>query len=200
MTRRRRIVAVAGGSLVGLLAVVLIAGILVVQSDWFRNMVRGKIVTAVEDATGGKVEIASFTFDARHLRAQVRGFVIHGLEPATAAPLLRTNLVQVDLKLLSPFRGFVDIAYLLVDTPQANIIVYTDGHTNIPAPKTPPKSNGKNGLETIVDLAIGKFDLRNGSQLGILLCAFRAIPGIRSAEPFGKKTAGAPPPILRGVS
>jgi translocation and assembly module TamB len=163
MTRGRKIAAIAGALVAGLLAVALIAGVLAVQSDWFRNMVRGKIVTAVEDATGGKMEIASFTFDARRLRAQVRGLVIHGLEPVTAAPLLRTNLVQVDLKLLSPFRGFVDIAYLLVDTPQANIIVYTDGHTNIPAPKTPPKSNGKNGLETIVDLAIGKFDLRNGS-------------------------------------
>ena len=163
MTRGRKIAAIVGASLAGLLAVVLIAGIFVVQSDWFRDMVRGKIVTAVEDATGGKVEIASFAFDARHLRAQVRGFVIHGLEPATAAPLLRTNLVQVDLKLLSPFRGFVDIAYLLVDTPQANIIVYPDGHTNVPAPKTASKNNGKSGVESIVDLAIGKFDLRNGS-------------------------------------
>ena len=163
MTRGRRIATIVASSLAGLLAVALLAGILVVRSEWFRNMVRGKIVTAVEDATGGKVEIASFTFDARHLRAQVRGFVIHGLEPPTAAPLLRTNLVQVDLKLLSPFKGFVDIAYLLVDTPQANIIVYPDGRTNIPAPKIQPKSSGKSGVETIVDLAIGKFDLRNGS-------------------------------------
>lgn len=163
MTRGRRIATIVASSLAGLLAVALLAGILVVRSEWFRNMVRGKIAAAVEDATGGKVEIASFTFDARHLRAQVRGFVIHGLEPTTAAPLLRTNLVQVDLKLLSPFKGFVDIAYLLVDTPQANIIVYPDGRTNIPAPNIQPKSSGKSGVETIVDLAIGKFDLRNGS-------------------------------------
>jgi translocation and assembly module TamB len=163
MTRGRKIATIVASSLAGLLAIALLSGILVVQSDWFRNMVRGKMVTAVEDATGGKVEIAAFTFDARHLRAQVRGFVIHGLEPATAAPLLRTNLVQVDLKLLSPFKGFVDIAYLLVDTPQANIVVYPDGHTNIPAPKIQSKSSGKSGVETIVDLAIGKFDLRNGS-------------------------------------
>ncbi len=43
------------------------------------------------------------------------------------------------------------------------MIVYPDGHTNIPAPKVQPKSSGKTGLETIVDLAIGHFDLRNGS-------------------------------------
>src|SRR5207249_4588861 len=50
------------------------------------------------------------------------------------------------------------------DTPQANVIVNPDGTTNIPAPKIPHHSD-KTGLETIVDLAIGKFDLRNGSLL-----------------------------------
>ena len=163
MTRGRKIIAIAASSLAGLVVITFVAGILIVRTEWFRNMVRGKIVTAVEDATGGKVDIASFTFDWRYLRAQVRGFAIHGLEPATAAPLLRANLVQIDLKLLSPFKGFVDIAYLLVDAPQANLIVDSDGHTNIPAPRVPAKSNGKTGVETIVDLATGRFDLRNGA-------------------------------------
>ena len=163
MTRGRKIAAIAAASLAGLVAIALVAGILIVRTNWFRNVVREKIVTAVEDSTGGKVDIASFNFDWRHLRAQVRGFVIHGLEPAPAAPLLRANLVQLDLKLLSPFKGFVDLAYLLVDTPQANLIVYPDGHTNIPAPKVAPKSNGKTGVESVVDLAIGRFDLRNGA-------------------------------------
>lgn len=163
MSRGRKIAAIIGGSLAGLIVIVVIGGIVIVQTDWFRNMVRAKIVSAVEEATGGKVEIGSFSFDWHHLRAQVRNFVIHGLEPANAAPLLRADLLQVDLKLLSPFKGFVDIGYLLVDTPQANVIVYPDGHTNIPAPKVQPKSSDKTGVETIVDLAIGHFDLRNGS-------------------------------------
>ena len=112
---------------------------------------------------GVRPQVGSFTFDWRHLRAQIRDFTIHGLEPAGGAPLFHANLVQVDLKLTSPFHGFVDIAYLLLDTPQARVIVYPDGHTNIPAPKVQAKSSGKTGLETIVDLAIGHFDLRNGS-------------------------------------
>ena len=163
MTRRRKIVAIIAASLAGLILIAFIAGLVILRTDWFRNMVREKIIAAVEDATGGKVDIASFTFDSSHLRAQVRDFTIHGLEPATTAPLFHANLVQVDLKLLSPLKGFVDIAYLLVDSPRANVIVYPDGHTNIPAPKIQPKSSGKTGVETIVDLAIGRFDLRNGA-------------------------------------
>jgi translocation and assembly module TamB len=163
MTRARKILTIVAASLAGLALVVAIAGILVVQTDWFRHVVREKIVTSVEESTGGKVDVAWFTFDWRHLRAQVRGFVIHGLEPRTAAPLLRANLVQIDLKLLSPFRGFVDIDYLLIDTPQANLIVYPDGRTNIPTPKVQSKSHDKSGVESVVDLAIGRFDLRNGT-------------------------------------
>jgi translocation and assembly module TamB len=162
MSRKRRIAAIVGASFAGLMVILFVAGITLVRTEWFRTMVRAKIVSSVEEATGGRVEAGSFTFDWRHLRAQVRDFVVHGLEPAGAAPLLRANLLQVDLKLLSPFRGFVDIAYLLVDTPQANVIVYADGRTNIPAPKIKSTSN-KTATETIVDLAIGHFDLRSGS-------------------------------------
>lgn len=162
MSRGKRIALIVSGSLVGLVLLLFGAGIVIVQTQWFRDMVRTKLIAAVEDATGGRVEIGGFSFDWSHLRARVPEFVVHGLEAPSDAPLLRAKLIQVDLKLLSPFKGFVDIAYLLVDTPQANVIVYPDGRTNIPAPRTKSTSN-KTGLETVVDLAIGRFDLLNGS-------------------------------------
>jgi len=166
MTRLRRILLLAAISVAGLLLAVIVSGVIVVQTQWFRDKVRAKIVRAVETASGGTAEIGMFSFDWRHLRAQIRDFTIHGLEQRLdrpIPPLFHANLVQVDLKLLSPFRGFVDIAYLLLDTPQANVIVFPDGHTNVPAPRIQAKSSDKTGLETIVDLAIGRFDLRNGS-------------------------------------
>jgi translocation and assembly module TamB len=162
MSRVKRILVWAGGGLLGLVLVLCVAGIVIVRTQWFRNMVREKIVAAVETGTGGRAELSSFSFDWTHLRAHVRNLVVHGLEPADAAPLFRAELLQVDLKLLSPFRGFVDIAYLLVQKPQANIIVGPDGQTNVPSPKMPGKSD-KTALQTVVDLAIGKFDLRDGA-------------------------------------
>jgi len=162
MTRAQKISLLAGGLVAGLLAIVVIAGIVIVSTQKFRNFVRAKIVAEVEQATGGRVEVGSFDFEWQHLRADVRDFVIHGLESPNEAPLLRASHLQVDLKPTAPFKGFIDIAYLLVDTPQANIIVYADGHTNIPAPKLQRKNN-QTGLQAIVDLAIGHFELRNGS-------------------------------------
>jgi translocation and assembly module TamB len=162
MSRGRKIALIAAGSLAGLIIVLAVAAIVIVQTPWFRDYVRTKIVSSLEDATGGTATIGSFSFDWHQLRADVRNLVLHGLEPATAAPLFQAKLIQVDLKLLSPFKGFVNIAGLLVDTPQANVIVFPDGRTNIPAPKTKSTSN-ESGLETVVNLKIGHFDLRNGS-------------------------------------
>jgi translocation and assembly module TamB len=144
--------------------VLIVAAIVILQSAWFANLVREKIIASVEEATGGRVELRSFQFDWRHLRADLRGFVLHGLEPAGAPPLLTVERVEVGLKLTSPFTGFVDIASLLVDTPRANVMVFADGRTNIPAPKV-KKQNQKSDLETVVDLAIGRFDLVNGTAM-----------------------------------
>ena len=161
MSRTKRVVLWVGGGLLGLILILFVTGIAIVRTDWFRDMVRGKIVAAVETGTGGRAELGSFNFEWTHLRAQIHNFVLHGLESPDAAPLFRADLLQVDLKLLSPFRGFVDIAYLLVQKPQANILVGADGHTNVPSPKVPGKGD-KTALQTVVDLAIGKFDLRDG--------------------------------------
>ena len=91
MSRARKITYIVVGSLGGLLLVLVVAGIIIVQTQWFRNFVRGKIIATVESSTGGTVEIASFAFDWRHLRADVRDFVLQGTEPAGAAPLFRAR-------------------------------------------------------------------------------------------------------------
>ena len=162
MSRARKIGLIIGGSLVGLLLAVVVAGVLIARTEWFRNTVREKIVSSVEEATGGKVDVGSFRFDWTNLRAEVRDFVIHGLEPAGSPPLFRASLIEITLKLTSPFRGMANLESLLVDTPQANLMVFANGRTNIPNPKV-KKESDKSGLETIVDLAIRHFDLRNGT-------------------------------------
>ena len=110
MTRARKITLITAASIAGLAVVLFVAAIVIVQTAWFRNAVRAKIVSAVEEATGGRAEIGSFSFDWTHLRAVVHDFVLHGSEPPGTPPLFRARLLEVDLKLTSPFRNFVDIA------------------------------------------------------------------------------------------
>ena len=161
MSRRAKIfrnVAIAAGALIIVLG---IAAILIVQSSWFRNYVKQTIITSIADSTGGRVEAGSFQFDWTRLRAVLSDLVVHGNEPADAAPLVRVAKIQVDLRLFTGIHGLWTIAALNADQPRANIIVYPDGRTNLPTPRRKSPSNGS-PLETVVNLAIGHLEITNG--------------------------------------
>jgi translocation and assembly module TamB len=135
--------------------------VIVVRSHWFYDRVRRSIVETVETATGGRVEIASFQFDWHRLRAEVHAFTLHGTEPPDKPPLLRAESVAVGLKIVSLLKRHVDIEYLDVTAPQVYLIVGPDGRTNVPEPKVAKKA-GKPAVQTILDLAIGRFNLQRG--------------------------------------
>ncbi len=135
------------------------AGIAILRSGWFREQIRSRIVTAVETATGGRADLGSFSIDWRTLRAEIRSFAIHGNEPAGKAPLFRASSVAVGLKIVSILKRDIDIQSLDVADPRVYLLVHPDGRTNVPEPKIKGKGNA---AETILNLAIGRFSLRNG--------------------------------------
>src|SRR5450432_655538 len=147
--------------LVGLL-VFAGAALYVLQSRWFKEQVREKLIATVEQATGGRVELKSFQYDWRQLTARVDGFVLHGTEPASGPPLIRAEAVRVDLKILSVLRKDVDIRSLVVDKPQLFLLVREDGTTNFPLPKTPRPLSGKPVLEQLLDLKVKRFEINQG--------------------------------------
>ncbi|HEX4808900.1 MAG TPA: translocation/assembly module TamB domain-containing protein [Bryobacteraceae bacterium] len=160
--KTKKILLTTGAIVGGGLAVLVVVALLVLNSSWFSNFAREKIVSAIEDSTGGKVDIGSFQLDLSGLTVRIRNLVLHGTEPANSAPLFRVNLIELHLKLFSSFKKVYELQYLGVDTPQADVVVFPNGKTNIPTPKTPSKPSNTSGLETIVDLAVNKFDITNG--------------------------------------
>ncbi|MDQ2900731.1 MAG: hypothetical protein M3Y07_13175, partial [Acidobacteriota bacterium] len=143
---------------VGILIAIGIAGVTIARSDWFREKLRERIIAELEKSTGGKVDIGAFQFDWSTLTAELDNLVVHGLEPAEEPPLARAAKARVELKIasmLNPAAGF-NVASLEVDRPEAHLIVYPDGRTNVPEPKVAKKS-------PVLDLRIGRFDARNGT-------------------------------------
>jgi translocation and assembly module TamB len=160
VTRRRRRLIIAI-TIPAMLALVLTSAVFLLQSHWLYNHVRTWIITKVETATGGRVEIGAFRLDWKLLRAEVDDFTLHGTEPAGKPPLFHATYVAVGLKIVSLFRRDVDIQYLDVAAPQVNLIVSPDGRTNLPQPKI-PASGKQDASETIFKLAINRFTLWNG--------------------------------------
>ncbi|MGA2114721.1 MAG: translocation/assembly module TamB domain-containing protein [Bryobacteraceae bacterium] len=147
----------------GAAALLLLAagGLLVLRSAWLREQVRAHMVEAVETATGGRAEIGRFDFDWSRLRAQVRNFTLHGTEPADRPPLFHAGSVSVGLRLVSIWNRDVDIRYLEVAEPRMYLMILPGGRTNIPEPKVKSPAQ-KDTIETILALAIGRFDLTRG--------------------------------------
>src|SRR5438046_1517255 len=104
MSRPMRILRNVAIGVAALLILTLAAAFFTVRTEWFRAFVRQKIITATEDGTGGRVDLGSFTFDWRRLRAGLSDFVIHGSEPAGAPPFVRAARVELYLRLFTSLR------------------------------------------------------------------------------------------------
>ena len=114
----RRSVKIITRSLLGLAALVValvVAGVIVVQTAWFRNAVRERMVSVVERATGGSVEIGNFSYDWRNLTAEVSPFILRGTEAPSAPPLFRADKIQIGLKIISALEKKVEVAEARAD-------------------------------------------------------------------------------------
>jgi translocation and assembly module TamB len=145
----------------GLIVIVVVAAVVAVQTDWFRNYVRETIVSSVEDDVGGRVEVGAFRFEPGALHATVDRFVIHGNEPAGAPPFVSIGRIEVYLRLFTSLTRLYEISYLGIDRPEVSVTVLPDGHTNIPSPRKKSTSD-QSALKTVVDLAVGDFVVDHG--------------------------------------
>ena len=159
----RRSAKIALWSLASLAAVILAAAagfLIVVQTDWFKDKVRERIIAVAEQATGGRVEIGRFNYDWHAMTAEVSPFVLHGREPGSAPPFFRAAKIRIGLRIISIFKKQADIASLLVDGPQLSVAVAPDGSTNVPIPTL--ARSVKSFTQQLLDLKIQHFELRDG--------------------------------------
>jgi translocation and assembly module TamB len=132
------------------------------SSAGFENMIRKRLVSQLETATGGRVEIASFHWDLLHLEADAGGLVIHGREAAGEAPYAQVENLRVKLSVLGILSPRVLLRDLEVDRPALHLIAYKDGSTNQPQPRK-PKKPGKPMLETLFNLQAGHLAVEQGT-------------------------------------
>ena len=145
----------------GLAIALLVAGVVLVQTAWFKNLIRLRIVSVVERVTGGHVEIGSFSYNWRNLTAEVNSFVLRGTEPASAPPMFRADKIQIGFRIISALEKKVDIASLIVESPHLYMTIGPDGSTNIPRPKI--ARFNENVVEDLLDLHVQHIELRQGT-------------------------------------
>ncbi len=143
-----------------MLILIVATVLIVVHTSGFQGWAKDKIVAAIAEGTGGRTEVGSVSLDVTHMHARLTNLVIHGTEPAGAAPFVHVAEIDLNGRLLGGGR-ILGIAYLGVRQPEVNVLVSADGRTNLPTPKPSAPSTGA-PLESVVDLAVAHFELTNG--------------------------------------
>src|SRR5215471_18121002 len=142
-----------------LLAIAIAAAVVVLQSGWFHEYVRKRIVAQLERATGSRVELGGFSFRAETLTARVAPVVLHGKEGANEAPLLRADSVSLGLRIISVLERRIDLASLIVDKPRVHVVIYPDGSTNLPSPLL---SGERSWAEDLIDFTVRRYEIKDG--------------------------------------
>jgi translocation and assembly module TamB len=122
------------------IAVVGVAGYLVLRSPKFHGYVLAQIEKQASEATGAQVRIQNFAFHLSRLAADAYGITVRGNQPASARPLVQADQLRIRLRIVSLLRKKVDLSEIILRHPVVNLQVRKDGTTNLP---TPPKTNGK---------------------------------------------------------
>jgi translocation and assembly module TamB len=177
-----------GGALL-LLVVALVVGLLFYASSaHFSNQVRQKVISVLEDATGGRVEINSLHWNLRHLSVEVNGLTIHGLERRGELPYAHLDRLYARVKVLSFINARLGLDFLEVDRPSVHLIVYPDGSTNQPKPRGQQGSGGGGEIRTIFDLQAGRVEVLDG----VALFNERSVPLQLAANSVGVVITYAP--------
>src|ERR1700731_4098179 len=106
-----------GGVLVLLLALVVGGLMFYASTPHFANIVRQKVVTVLEDATGGRVEIRSLRWNLSHLAVEVNGLTMRGLEGRGKFPFPHARRLNAGAKILSFVDARLGLDFLEVDRP-----------------------------------------------------------------------------------
>jgi len=156
-----RHVPLAIGTILVLLVLVTTGIYFLMSSARFEGVVRDRLITEIEQATGGKVEIATFHWQLLRLEAEADGLVIHGRELQSEPPLGKFDHLRARVSLLGLWSPSVRLTELDIARPVFHVIIYLDGTTNLPKPSHPRKSNDR-PIDQFFDMKVGHLSMEQG--------------------------------------
>jgi translocation and assembly module TamB len=131
-----------------------------ITTDSFQNMVRGRLVAAVERATGGRAELGSFHVVPLGFQLEVRDLTIHGREAPGEIPLIHIDSLSAVANLSSVLGARIAFHSLSLRHPVVHVIFYPDGTTNQPSPRQTATD-----FEHLFSIGIDRLNVEQGELL-----------------------------------
>ncbi len=151
------------GALAGFLLLVL-SLVAYVHTDSFRSMVHARLVSVLEEMTGGQVDLGRFNVVPFRFRVEAHDLTIHGKERLNETPYAHVDNLIAYIKIISLFEREYGFQSLQLDHPVVHIIVYPDGSTNQPRPKVPDPQNQLQ-LQQLFSISINRLQVSHGEVI-----------------------------------
>ena len=146
-----------------LLLLLLFSGLLwYTTTDSFQQMVRGRLIAGLEDATGGRVEVGRFHVIPLRFQVEVRGLTIHGREAVDQTPYAHVEGLLATVNLSSILGGRISFHSLTLEHPVIHVIFYPDGSSNQPVPR---QKNRTIDFEDLFSVSIARLYVHHGEIL-----------------------------------
>jgi uncharacterized protein involved in outer membrane biogenesis len=162
MRRVARILAWTAGSLVGLIAVVLVAGYLFVTSDDFRSRVEG----GASEYSGRKTKIAKIAIDWGAIsRVHLEGVEVANPDWTKEPAMLKAEEVDFDVRLWPLVKGDIVLPRLLLAKPEVDVEMGDKEQLNWSSSEAPATTTAaaavapKNRFQTPL---IGRLEIKDG--------------------------------------
>lgn len=145
------------------LALLMIAGVVGLyfwtSSSSFENIIRRRLIARINQATGGRAEIAAFHWNLLKLEVEADGVILHGREAALEPPYAQLGSLHVSVNILNFWSPRILLRDLTLGQPQVHLIVYPDGSTNQPQPRTKAETHP---LDTLFQLQADHIEVSHG--------------------------------------
>jgi len=120
-----------------------------------------RMIAALEQATGGRAEIATFHWNLLDMEADASGVVIHGHEAPGEAPFVQADHVAARISVIGLLSPRIQLRDLEIAHPEIHIVVYPDGSSNVPQPRT-PGAPASQQIQTLFNLQAGHVSVLQG--------------------------------------
>src|SRR5579864_3401283 len=151
--------------LTGLAGLLLLGGLIwYVTTDSFQGVVRRRVVAELQRISGGHADLGGIHTIPFRFQVEIRDLTIHGRESATEIPYAHVDHLVARIKLISILEAEFGFSSLVLDHPVVHIVLYPDGTSNQPTPRSNVASTSTS-VEKLFSMSIGQLEVRRGELL-----------------------------------
>lgn len=150
--------------LIGTVATIVCVAIIVaivINTAWFRNLLRNEISSQALAHAGARVEVGSISPHWTHLLFDLNNVVVYGNQHPSAnePPVFRGAHLEVGIQFLPLLHKRVELSKLILDQPVIRVAIDAQGHSNLPKSPHPSTTSAP---DTLFDLEVKDCAINSG--------------------------------------